>query len=342
MIERIIVASGGGASSPVFRHRLGPVGMAGRWPICVISTPSLPESREMAQFLERADQSTLLIIQRSVPNTATIRQLRRAFRAVIFDLDDAIYVVPPVLRLTAAEVLKRTGRFFVRGSTRSSSRRRRLINVLRLVDAAVVGNEILGEFVRRYSARVIEIPTIVEPVQMVPEVRPETPIISWVGLPANLAYLDLVRQPLRRLQSERNFVFRVISSSPWNDASIDVEFIRWSEEASRAALLSSTVGIAPLPDDIWTQGKCALRPIQYGGHALPTVASPVGVTERVVLDGKTGFLARTELEWYQHLTRLLTDRNLADLMGAAALAHIKEHYSSDLAVTRWSALIDSL
>lgn len=96
-----------------------------------------------------------------------------------------------------------------------------------------------------------------------------------------------------------------------------------------------------MTDDPWTRGKCALRSIQYGGHGLPTVASPVGITDRVVIHGETGFLAGSTQEWAGAVRALLTNPDLAARMGAAALRHIGEHYSDALALDRWRALIES-
>src|SRR5207247_957298 len=123
----------------------------------------------------------------------------------------------------------------------------------------------------------------------------------------NLQYLDLVRGALERLSREIDFRLRIVSSEAWDDAPVRAELVAWSESAAREALLTSTVGLAPLTDSEFTRGKCALRAIQYGGHALPTVASPVGITDRVVLNGRTGVLARSQREWVDALRLLLTD-----------------------------------
>ena len=91
------------------------------------------------------------------------------------------------------------------------------------------------------------------------------------------------------------------------------------EKASRDALLSSTVGVAPLSDDPWTRGKCALRSIQYGGHALPTVASPVGITHQVVRHGGPDTSRRPRITRLDHLQALLSDTRLASTLGEQAL-----------------------
>jgi glycosyltransferase involved in cell wall biosynthesis len=217
-----------------------------------------------------------------------------------------------------------------------------LARLLRAVDVCVVGNSILGEFASRYVRRVEEIPTTVEPVNHPPPNRPRLPVLVWMGLADNLQYLGLLKEPLTRLAGQFDFRLRIVSSRPWSESPIPSEFVAWSPEAARDALLTSTVGLAPLTDDAWTRGKCAFRSIQYGGHALPTVASPVGITDRVIQHGETGYLARSAADWIDFVGGLLENPTLVDEMGAAAHRRIRRLYSNDLAARRWTDLLASL
>jgi glycosyltransferase involved in cell wall biosynthesis len=343
MIERIVVASPGGWNAPSARYRLGPLARAEYWPVDCLSAGSFPRPDQLDALLAASGRSHVLVLQRVMPSSRDLSRLRRSYRAIVFDLDDAIYTRPPALRNSRrAGSWKAAARLALRGSPSASARRRPLLRTLRGVDVAVVGNEILGEFVGRHVRRVIEIPTTVEPVSVPPSSRPDPPVVTWMGLPDNMHHLEIVRPALERLRDELDFSLRIVSSKGWVETPIPVEFVAWSEEASRAALLSSTVGIAPLDDEPWTRGKCALRSIQYGGHALPTVASPVGITDQVVRHGQTGYLARTTSEWLDALRSLLTRPELSLEMGTAALRHVEASYSDSVALTRWSALISEL
>jgi hypothetical protein len=68
----------------------------------------------------------------------------------------------------------------------------------------------------------------------------------------------------------------------------------------------------------------------------------VGVTPSVVVPGETGYLARSTSEWTNYLRVLLTDSGLATEMGSRALAHVRRHYSDDVAMRSWRDLISSL
>jgi glycosyltransferase involved in cell wall biosynthesis len=162
-----------------------------------------------------------------------------------------------------------------------------------------------------------------------------------MGLPDNLQYLELVRRPLAEVAAEIPFTLCIASSRTWEDAPVPIEFVQWTLEAARAAMLRATVGLAPLTDDSWTRGKCVFRSIQYGGHGLPVIASPVGVTDQVVRHGETGFLARTEAEWAESLRRVLSDPALVERTGRRAHQWICERFSDDLALERWRAAIET-
>jgi glycosyltransferase involved in cell wall biosynthesis len=343
MIERLVVAAPEGWDSPSAYYRLDPVARSSLWQVDAVATGTFPGAEQIADLLERGGTDALLVLQRVLPSRGDVDRLCRSYRGLVFDIDDAIYSVPtdhesPPLQ----KALKRAGRLLVRGSPNASSRKRPLERTLTQVDACVVGNSILGEFARRHARRVVEIPTTVEPDERPPATRPDPPVLVWHGLLDNLPHLELAREALRVLAQERDFRLRIIASATWKDAPMRVEFIPWSREAARAGLQSASVGLAPLSDDTWTRGKCAFRSIQYGGHGLPTVASPVGITDRVVLHGKTGYLARSSGDWEDALRNLITNPELAARMGDAALLHIGDHYSNDLALKRWRALIESL
>ena len=74
---------------------------------------------------------------------------------------------------------------------------------------------------------------------------------------------------------------------------IHIEGVTWTEDGWREALAGAHIGLAPLPDDAWTRGKCGLKVLQAMSVGRPVVASAVGVQREQVVDGVTGYLAET-------------------------------------------------
>jgi len=57
------------------------------------------------------------------------------------------------------------------------------------------------------------------------------------------------------------------------------------------------------------------------------VASPVGANSEAVLDGVTGFHARSDADWERALGRLLESAQLRREFGGAGLAHVAARYA---------------
>jgi glycosyltransferase involved in cell wall biosynthesis len=97
-----------------------------------------------------------------------------------------------------------------------------------------------------------------------------------------------------------------------------VEQRPWSLHGQLPDLVSSDIGLAPLPDNRYTRGKCGFKILQYAAAGLPSVASPVGVNAGHVQHGVTGFHATGSADWIETLTQLIQDTPLRTRMGRAA------------------------
>jgi glycosyltransferase involved in cell wall biosynthesis len=61
---------------------------------------------------------------------------------------------------------------------------------------------------------------------------------------------------------------------------------------------------------------------------IPTVCSPVGVNTDIIQDNENGFIAATEDEWVEKLSRLLRSAELRQRLGHAGRATIEQKYSA--------------
>ena len=75
---------------------------------------------------------------------------------------------------------------------------------------------------------------------------------------------------------------------------------------------------------------------------IPTVCSPVGVNTDIVHDGANGFLAQTEDEWVDKLTRLLHSVDLRQRLGAAGRATVEQNYSAMAQAPRVYEIFESV
>jgi len=112
------------------------------------------------------------------------------------------------------------------------------------------------------------------------------------------------------------------------------DILPWSEDSEVAHIQSFDVGIMPLLDGPFEQGKCGYKLIQYMACGLPVIASPVGVNMRIVEQGKTGFLATTNADWVQALVMLSKDARMRNKLGKAGRKKVEQEYSLQVTAPR--------
>ena len=61
---------------------------------------------------------------------------------------------------------------------------------------------------------------------------------------------------------------------------------------------------------------------------IPTVCSPVGVNTSVIHDDQNGFIAGSEDEWVEKLSRLLRSAELRERLGRAGRTTVEQDYSA--------------
>lgn len=81
--------------------------------------------------------------------------------------------------------------------------------------------------------------------------------------------------------------------------------------------LNFDIGIAPLVDTLFNQGKCHTKLIEYGARRIPAIASAIGQYTEWIDHGVNGFLVHQPGDWIEHLMEL-TDPELRSSMGQAA------------------------
>ena len=197
----------------------------------------------------------------------------------------------------------------------------------------IVGNLYLANYARLSGAKNIEIiPTVVD-LNHYPNYAKHfntalksEPVVVWIGTPSTVKYLQLIGPALQALAVKLPFILRVIGGGNVSIAGVSVEIVDWSEDTEAANLQTSDVGIMPLLDNSWEQGKCAYKLIQYMACGLPTVASAVGANKEVVLQAETGYLVNTDGEWVDALEKLLTDQDLRHKFGVAGRERVVDKY----------------
>jgi glycosyltransferase involved in cell wall biosynthesis len=227
---------------------------------------------------------------------------------------------------------------------------RRLDRLMAGAALVLCGNDYLARRARAAGAPRVEIlPTVIDldrypgasPEPSPPRGDREPPRIAWIGSPSTAPYLQILGESLRALAERRPFTLRVIGGGAVDLPGVAVEIIPWTEDTEVARLRSCDVGVMPLLDSPWEQGKCGYKLIQYMACGLPVVASRVGVNPEIVQPGVNGFLAETPAEWQDALERLLADASLRSELGRAGRRRVEQAYCVQQAGPRLAAWLRS-
>ncbi len=261
--------------------------------------------------------------------------LRRS-RKAIFSFDDAVYTGHPDVSSLTHPWLYRLK--YGRGVN----------DVLRGCHHIVAGNRILGDYARSLNPHVTVIPTVVDcdyyEYQQPQGDRDRPVTVGWMGSPSTGPYLSIVEPALRLLAQTfpGRIQFRFFGFPQYKldvPAFASLPFRLSSEIAD---LHSMDIGIMPLPDTVWTSGKCAFKAIQYMATGAVAVASPIGVTTDLIRHQENGLLARSTEEWFEALSRLVTDLDLRQALSRHARRTILDGYSLQQWGPRFVGVLDEL
>jgi glycosyltransferase involved in cell wall biosynthesis len=112
-----------------------------------------------------------------------------------------------------------------------------------------------------------------------------------------------------------NVILRIISDGFFDLQNMQVEKHLWSKQTRGIDLATSDIGLAPLPDNRFTRGKCSFKVLEYCATGLPVVASPIGTNVDHVRENSTGLFATNTQEWVDRVSCLIQDPQLRRKMG---------------------------
>ena len=154
-------------------------------------------------------------------------------------------------------------------------------------------------------------------------------VIGWTGTFSSVTYLDSLREVFIELNERVNFRLRVIGNFEYDFPEIDLDLVYWSEKDEIKDLSGIDIGVYPLTEDDWVLGKSGLKALQYMAMGLPTVATDVGTTPKIISHMKNGWLVtNTKTDWVNALETLVKDSSLRKNLGSQARSHIEENYST--------------
>jgi glycosyltransferase involved in cell wall biosynthesis len=239
-----------------------------------------------------------------IPGRLTLEPLTK--RPRLFDVDDALWLI---------------------GKSGFSER------IAALSDGVIAGNEFLAEHYRASGVPVWVVPTSIDTDTWVSAERQDDGdwTVGWIGTAATLPYLLQIERALARfvLRHDRARLLVVSDERPKLSALPEGRwhFEQWSAEREVQLVQGMSVGLMPLPDSRWAQGKCSCKMLSYMSVGLPVVVTPVGTNKEILSLGEVGLPATSDADWTEALEVLFEDATLAALMGRKGRAIVESRFS---------------
>jgi len=190
---------------------------------------------------------------------------------------------------------------------------------VRLADMVIAGSSYLAEHARKFNRNV----EVLRIGLKVSDYMPDCPAkvddkigLVWIGSSSTLKYLAEIKPALEEIGSCFNdVILRIVCDDFLELENMLVEKRLWSKDTRGIDLATSDIGLAPLPDNRFTRGKCSFKVLEYSAAGLPVIASPVGTNSDYVRDNVTGFLVTDNRQWVDRITQLIENPQLRGKMG---------------------------
>jgi glycosyltransferase involved in cell wall biosynthesis len=242
--------------------------------------------------------------------------IAKVFRKrIIFDFDDAIWLPNTSESNKIFSILK------FHNNTKS---------ICKWAYKVSCGNEYLCNFAKQYNSNVVYNPTTIDTENYHNKAKQTTSsklVIGWTGSHSTVQYLDDLIPVFKELEKEYDYELCVISDRKPEFELKSLNFVQWKKETEIEDLLRFDIGIMPLRDDKWSNGKCGFKALQYMSLGIPALVSPVGVNAKIVDHDINGFICNTNDDWKKYLSLLLSDKNKLNELSAKTREKIINNYS---------------
>lgn len=263
--------------------------------------------------LYQASQADVVVLIRKTFPYPLFWLLRKCCKKLIFDFDDAI--------------------FCNSDGSKSTTRMKRFAQTVQASDEIFAGNRYLAKTAERYQANTSVIPTSVDTKRYDLNTQKNQPnfTLVWIGSRSTQKYIAGILPSIEHAAEKIPYLtLKIIADFSLSSTAVQIENIAWSEATEAKAIYECDIGLAPLPADDWTKGKCALKVLQYMAAGLPVITSPTGANAEVIKHLNHGYYAKDAAEWSIMICQAYEEKFMLKTMGSAAKDRVAQGY--DIAV----------
>jgi glycosyltransferase involved in cell wall biosynthesis len=271
-----------------------------------------------------ASQADVIVLLRKTFPSPIFWLLRKLSKKLIFDFDDAI--------------------FCSTDGSYSKTRMRRFVATVSNCDYVFAGNEYLANEAEKYNNAVTVIPTSVEVEKYNLTCQKDDSVFElvWIGSQSTKKYIvEIIPSLETAAQTISNLQLKIIADFELNSPILNIKNVAWNAHSEALELCKANVGLAPMPENNWTKGKCALKVLQYMAAGLPVISSPSGVNAYVVENGISGYLA-TNNQWITLLSQTHKEKEKLASMGELGRRRVQSEFSINVVFQKMQHIISQL
>ena len=296
---------------------------------------SVDAALRLAFFIMSSFFYKTIVVQKILFPVKLLSLVKILFRGkrVLFDIDDVVFVS----HQDDAEI-------------RDAGKSVKFIENMKLYSGILTSTPHLNEMIaERFGIDRKSIVCVTDPVDTSvfhPDTGKEKDvIIGWIGTPSNTLYLEPCLRDLMKLADE-GYSFRMLFCGADEkrvrsviDSSIDCVFEKWSLEKEPSIYGGISIGLMPLPDDLWSRGKGGYKLMLYMASGKIAVAGAVGINNEIALDGETAFLVHPGESWYDKIKYILDNYDSMDVLRKKARNRIVDEYSLERKVPEYISVL---
>jgi len=268
----------------------------------------------------RANKYDIVLVYREahfIGSSFFEKQFAKSNAKLVFDFDDAIWLNDTSEGNRNLKWLKNPAK---------------IGTIIEICDLVIAGNNYLKEYANIFNQNTLLIPTTIDTNYHKLKYNKKDSkaiCIGWTGSMTTIKHFEQAIPFLVKLKDKYKdaISFKIIVDMQYNVVELNLKSTLWNINTEIEELNKIDIGIMPLPNDLWSKGKCGFKGIQYMALEIPTVMSPVGVNTDIIEDGINGFLADTESEWIEKLSLLIESEGLRKKIGVEGKNTIEQKYS---------------
>ena len=254
-----------------------------------------------------------VVLQKTILSASKVRRIAINAKRFIYDADDRMWLSP-----------------FKKHSLITQMRiNYRMRNIAKLSSLCTVANDTIAEDIRKFGGKPIIIPMALDANTWHPKKQKnERIIIGWTGAPHNLPYLEETLPALKEvLDTHKNSKFVIHCGKNPNFTGIAYQHIPFVPGEETGVVRSFDIGLLPLANDPFSNGKSPIKALQYMASGSPIVCSDTPVSRYLLKNEAFAFFANDHSMWFKNLQSLIVDSTNRKKVSQSAKKYFLDNHS---------------